>query len=303
MCPVLICAGWRDGYRTAALRMAHELEAPWQLIAGPWCHKLPDRGIPGPRYPFLAEMARFFHHHLDDAPGDDGVERPRSVFFIGSPDTPVRPHSAVSGEWLGSERWPAGVERTTLTLGSPGGGPRQRDHRDHDRAVVPTAAGDRPVPRSAPRRRAQRHLRQRAAGRAGDGARRAGRALRPAPSRPPHARLGQAPERRAGRLLAADHHRGRESRGGRRGLARAAADDHRVQLPGGLPDPGLGGGERLAQPVAAAGDRTARDHLAGRAGTAGAAGGRRAVRAAPSTTWWRSPSRAPTPRAGRSGGS
>ena len=66
-CPVLICAGWRDGYRTAALRMGERLEAPWQLLAGPWCHKLPDRGIPGPRYPFLAEMARFFHRHLDDA--------------------------------------------------------------------------------------------------------------------------------------------------------------------------------------------------------------------------------------------
>ncbi len=65
-CPVLICAGWRDGYRTAALRMAANLEAPWQLLAGPWSHTLPDRGVPGPRYPFLAEMARFFHQHLDD---------------------------------------------------------------------------------------------------------------------------------------------------------------------------------------------------------------------------------------------
>ena len=119
ICPVLICAGWRDGYRTAALRMAHKLEAPWQLISGPWAHKLPDRGIPGPRYPFLAEMARFFHHHLDDAPADDGVDRPRSVFFIGSPDSPLRPHSAVSGEWLGSEQWPKGVHSTSLTLGGP----------------------------------------------------------------------------------------------------------------------------------------------------------------------------------------
>jgi uncharacterized protein len=43
-CAVLICAGWRDGYRTAALRMARSLEAPWELLAGPWAHKLPDRG-------------------------------------------------------------------------------------------------------------------------------------------------------------------------------------------------------------------------------------------------------------------
>jgi putative CocE/NonD family hydrolase len=118
-CAVLICAGWRDGYRTAALRMGERLEAPWQLLAGPWSHKLPDRGIPGPRYPFLAEMASFFHRHLGDSDPVSQRPRPRSVFFIGSPDTPVRPHAVVSGEWLGSEQWPAGVEHTVLTLGAP----------------------------------------------------------------------------------------------------------------------------------------------------------------------------------------
>ena len=41
------------------------------------------------------------------------------MFFIGSPDTPVRPHPVVSGEWLASERWPEGVRRTRLTLGGP----------------------------------------------------------------------------------------------------------------------------------------------------------------------------------------
>ena len=118
-CPVLICAGWRDGYRTAALRMGERLDAPWELLAGPWCHTLPDRGVPGPRYPFLAEMARFFHRHLDDVPPADGPHRPRSVFFVGSPDSPARPHETVSGEWLASERWPEGVERRTVTLGAP----------------------------------------------------------------------------------------------------------------------------------------------------------------------------------------
>ena len=78
VCPVLICAGWRDGYRTAALRMARNLEAPWQLLAGPWAHKLPDRGVPGPRYPFLAEMARFFHRHLGE-PEAEPRGRPAAV--------------------------------------------------------------------------------------------------------------------------------------------------------------------------------------------------------------------------------
>jgi predicted acyl esterase len=123
VCPVLICAGWRDGYRTAALRMARNLEAPWQLLAGPWAHKLPDRGVPGPRYPFLAEMARFFHRHLGEGDGPPPPGRPRSVFFIGSPDTPVRPHPVVSGEWLASESWPEGVRRTRHVLGGPATAP------------------------------------------------------------------------------------------------------------------------------------------------------------------------------------
>jgi uncharacterized protein len=116
-CAVLICAGWRDGYRTAALRMARSLESPWELLAGPWAHKLPDRGVPGPRYPFLAEMARFFHRHLDG--GEDRPARPRTVFFVGSPDPPARPHAVVSGEWLASEAWPEGVRHTRLVLGGP----------------------------------------------------------------------------------------------------------------------------------------------------------------------------------------
>jgi len=118
-CAVLICAGWRDGYRTAALRMARNLEAPWELLAGPWAHKLPDRGVPGPRYPFLAEMARFFHRHLGGPGSEAQPERPRTVFFVGAPDTPVRPHPVVSGEWLASQRWPEGVGHTRLVLGGP----------------------------------------------------------------------------------------------------------------------------------------------------------------------------------------
>ena len=123
---MLICAGWRDGYRTAALRMARELEAPWQLLAGPWAHKLPDRGIPGPRYPFLAEMARFFHRHLDERPWPTTApERPRSVFFIGSPDSPVRPHAGGVGRVARARSaGPRACETHDAHAGRAGGGAR-----------------------------------------------------------------------------------------------------------------------------------------------------------------------------------
>ena len=193
---------------------AQRLEAPWELLAGPWCHKLPDRGVPGPRYPFLAEMARFFHRHLDDAPPADGPHRPRSVFFIGSPDSPARPHETVSGEWLASERWPEGVERATAHAGRARGGPRQRHRRDHDRAVVPAAAG---APASSSTSAATTRSARRFDSEPLDepvavfGEPVVRFTLRhPGPA---HAGVGQAPEPRAGRLVAARHQRGGQPRG------------------------------------------------------------------------------------------
>jgi uncharacterized protein len=115
--PVFIVSGWRDGYRTAGLRMAQNLAAPWQLLAGPWAHFSPDQGVPGPGYPFTSELIDFFQRHLgrEAAP----PERRRSVFFVGEYDQSSRPHEIVSGQWWSSDGWPGGVETTTMSLGAP----------------------------------------------------------------------------------------------------------------------------------------------------------------------------------------
>ena len=88
--------------------MAEKLESPWQLLAGPWAHKLPDRGIPGPKYPFLDEMARFFHQHLE-APAPAAIGRPRTAFFIGRGDSPMcrtqRSRASGSGRRRGRPGW------------------------------------------------------------------------------------------------------------------------------------------------------------------------------------------------------
>jgi putative CocE/NonD family hydrolase len=115
--PVFIVSGWRDGYRTAGLRMAQNLDAPWQLLAGPWAHFSPDRGVPGPGYPFTSELIDFFQRYLGNETATR--QRPRSVFFLGHYDSPSRPHETVSGGWCSSDGWPDGVETTTLSLGAP----------------------------------------------------------------------------------------------------------------------------------------------------------------------------------------
>jgi putative CocE/NonD family hydrolase len=104
-CPALIVAGWRDGYRTAMLRLATSLSTEWQLLAGPWMHARPDHGIPGPPYPFMGELVRWFRRHLADA-SPAVTERPRTVFFLTEFDSPSEPPAEVSGRWLASDRWP-----------------------------------------------------------------------------------------------------------------------------------------------------------------------------------------------------
>src|SRR6185312_2556978 len=118
-CPVFIVSGWHDGYRTAGLRMARRLRSPWQLLAGPWTHVAPDRGVPGPVYPFMRELIEFFRTHLDPGSGPaGGAARPRAVVFIEEHDAPDDPVERVSGEWFSSESWP-GAGESVLTLGAP----------------------------------------------------------------------------------------------------------------------------------------------------------------------------------------
>jgi uncharacterized protein len=119
-CPVFIVSGWRDGYRTAGLRMAQRLGGEWQLLAGPWAHFAPDRGVPGPRHPFMAELIAFFRRHLAD---EQAAPRPRSVFFIGEFDSPAVPRREVSGSWHASDEWPGGTAAAVLRLGAPGVAP------------------------------------------------------------------------------------------------------------------------------------------------------------------------------------
>jgi uncharacterized protein len=117
-CPVFIVSGWHDGYRTAGLRMAQRLQSPWQLLAGPWTHVAPDRGVPRPVYPFMRDLIEFFRTHLE--PGSETAPaRPRSVMFIEEHDSPAAVPERVSGGWISSESWPRSASRTVLTLGSP----------------------------------------------------------------------------------------------------------------------------------------------------------------------------------------
>ena len=70
--PVLAVSGWADGYTAAVFELVENLQAPCKGIVGPWGHKYPHGGVPGPAIGFLQEATRWWDRWLRDE--DTGVE-------------------------------------------------------------------------------------------------------------------------------------------------------------------------------------------------------------------------------------
>ena len=51
-CAVYAVGGWADGYSNAVPRMLERLSCPRKGLIGPWAHKYPHFGLPGPRIGF-----------------------------------------------------------------------------------------------------------------------------------------------------------------------------------------------------------------------------------------------------------
>lgn len=98
-CPVMLVAGWADGYRNNTFRTVKalsEIGVPHRLLAGPWAHADPTTAMPGPRIDFEAELVAWFDHWLRGAgEHEDGCD----VFVRWS--TRPEPDLDVSlGRWL-----------------------------------------------------------------------------------------------------------------------------------------------------------------------------------------------------------
>lgn len=117
-CPVLVVAGWADGYRNTSFRTVAALAAagvPHRLLAGPWAHADPTTAMPGPRIDFEAELAAWFDHWLRGrGTHEDGCD-----VFVRSSTRPAPDLDLHAGRWL---RLPS-VPPTTPTS-TPLPGPR-----------------------------------------------------------------------------------------------------------------------------------------------------------------------------------
>lgn len=59
-CPVFAVSGWADGYSNAVFRLLRLLDVPRKGLIGPWSHRYPHLGEPGPAIGFLQEVVRWF---------------------------------------------------------------------------------------------------------------------------------------------------------------------------------------------------------------------------------------------------
>jgi len=119
-CPVMAVGGWADGYTNAVFRLLRDLKSPRLGIVGPWGHKYPHIGVPGPAIDFLGEMLRWWDHWLKGI--DTAImQEPMLRAYVQEWIAPASHYDTRPGRWVAEESWPSGaVETQRLYLNSGG---------------------------------------------------------------------------------------------------------------------------------------------------------------------------------------
>lgn len=105
-CPVLIIAGWADGYRNNSFRAVEALRAAGQhaeLLAGPWPHASTSSCLPGPRIDSVPEMAAWWDRWLRRREPD--VEPPAVRWYAKESHRPSPDLDEIPGVWR-ADVWP-----------------------------------------------------------------------------------------------------------------------------------------------------------------------------------------------------
>jgi putative CocE/NonD family hydrolase len=104
-CAVFAVGGWADGYSNAIFRMLSNLKCPRLGLVGPWGHKYPHNGVPGPAIGFLQEAKRWWDHWLKGA--DTGIMRePMLRAWVQESVPPAAHYDTRPGYWAGETAWP-----------------------------------------------------------------------------------------------------------------------------------------------------------------------------------------------------
>ena len=102
--PVMAVSGWADGYSNTVFRLLERLNVPRRGLVGPWGHKYPHMGGPGPSIDFLGECLRWWDRWLKGI--DTGVDAdPMLTAWMQDSSNPMVPTNP--GRWVHETSWPA----------------------------------------------------------------------------------------------------------------------------------------------------------------------------------------------------
>ncbi|MEU4309428.1 CocE/NonD family hydrolase [Streptomyces rochei] len=105
-CPVLASSGWADGYSNAVTRLLAHLDVPRKGLIGPWSHKFPHLGEPGPAIGYLQEVVRWWDHWLKGV--DNGVmDGPMLQTWMQDSVPPSTSYEERPGRWVAEPSWPS----------------------------------------------------------------------------------------------------------------------------------------------------------------------------------------------------
>jgi len=106
-CPVLAVSGWADGYSNAVFRLLAELHVPARGLIGPWSHKYPHLGQPGPPIGFLQEAVTWWDHWLKDKSDNGAMDGPALTIWMQDTVRPATTYKHRPGRWVGAPSWPS----------------------------------------------------------------------------------------------------------------------------------------------------------------------------------------------------
>ena len=120
-CPVLISAGRADpAFATAMLRTLAALEGPRRGMLGPWAHRYPHLGIPGPAVGYLQDTLRWLDHWIKGR--QTGImQEPMLRAWLPSGFTVAPTPEDRPGRWISEPNWPSpSIEPQAWWLGARG---------------------------------------------------------------------------------------------------------------------------------------------------------------------------------------
>jgi putative CocE/NonD family hydrolase len=120
ICAVMTVGGWADGYTNTVFRLLRDLKAPRLGIVGPWGHKYPHNGVPGPAIGYLTEALRFWDHWLKGK--ETGImAEPMLRAYVQDSVVPASHYDHRPGHWVAEPAWPsAAIAPQSLPLNRAG---------------------------------------------------------------------------------------------------------------------------------------------------------------------------------------